>query len=331
MNLSVLHSGKRPSVLVTGGAGFIGSHLVPAFLKIGFKVQVLDNLSTGLLENLPVHPDLSFNQASILDEAEMRNLGKFDLVVHLASIVGMKLAKQDPILTYKTAIKGTENVLRYTGDTPVVLCSSSSVYGLSDTGTRMREDAEIAENSLLDYDGGILGYACGKRHMEELGIAASASGRQVLILRPFNVIGVGQVGTYGMVVPTFIGAAMAGMPLRVFGDGNQSRCFSDVTTFVQSLIQLLSTKMAWRPGHNIVNLGSDQTVSINLLALKIINAVGSSSVIEYVPFKTVFPGQKDVQNRLPDISYSKTLIGDINWPIIDDVIKTFLDVKSIAS
>ncbi|KQS24770.1 NAD(P)-dependent oxidoreductase [Dyadobacter sp. Leaf189] len=331
MNLSELHSDKQPSVLITGGAGFIGSHLAPAFLKIGFKVRILDNLSTGTLENLPVHPDLSFTNCSILDENALKSLAGFDLVVHLASVVGMKLAKQNPVLTYQTAVKGTNNILKYTGNTPIVLCSSSSVYGLSDTGIKMREDAAITDGNLLDYDGGTLGYACGKRHMEQLGIAAAAAGRKVLIVRPFNVIGLRQVGTYGMVVPAFIQAAMADIPLRIFGDGNQTRCFSDVNTFVQSLIRLLSIDLAWQPGSNIVNLGSDQTVSINALANKIIRAIGSASAIEHVPFKSIFPGQVDVQNRLPDTSYSKSLLGDISWPNIDDVINTFLDIRSISN
>lgn len=325
-----LFSTSLKSVLITGGAGFIGSYFVRKFLKMGMQVHVLDNLSTGTMDNLPEHPNLSFYNGSILDNERLGDLPKVDFVIHLASIVGMKLAKKDADLTYLTATKGTENILKYTGNTPILLLSSSSIYGLIETDEKVKENTIITIDNLKKYDGGVLGYACGKWHMEQIALKSSNSGRSVLIIRPFNVVGPRQVAKYGMVLPSFIDAAIKNMPLKIYGDGTQYRCFSDARLFVDCIVKLIQIREVWTLGNNIFNIGSDEIVTIQSLAEKIIKLTQSSSKIIHVPFENVFPGQVDVMARRPDTSLVKPYISEIIWPSIEESISNFLSVTDIA-
>lgn len=314
-------------VLITGGAGFIGSYFVRKFLKMGAYVDVFDNLSTGTLRNLPKDANLLFHYGDILDEKKLKILPKVDLVVHLASIVGMKLAKNNAKLTYDTATKGTENVLRYTHDSPVLLLSSSSVYGLLETNKKVKENVDITLNDLKKYDGGVLGYACGKWHMEQIALNASTKGRKVLIIRPFNIVGDRQLPDHGMVLPSFISSVLNNLPLKVYGNGKQYRCFSDVNVFVDSVIKLMQSKYVWNVGNNIFNIGSDSKVTIQFLAEKVIEITRSSSRIIHVPFQDIFPNQVDVLARTPDISLVNQYIANILWPSIDDIIEKVFEYK----
>lgn len=188
-------SSENKHVLITGGTGFIGSHLARKFLSAGAIVHIFDNLSTGRLENLPRHPNLVLHNGSIMDRQSLQNRShkEFNVIFHLASIVGMKLATTQHRLVYETATVGTENVLETIPGSPVVLFSSSAVYGLHQEKP-VSESSVAPFDELMQYDGGKLGYACGKFEMEQIGKKYSENGRKVLIIRPFNVVGNRQLG-----------------------------------------------------------------------------------------------------------------------------------------
>lgn len=301
------------SVLVTGGAGFIGSHFVNEFLNMGLTVHVVDNLSTGLKDNLPDHPNLNFYYGSIMDKLFLKQIPNVDLVIHLASIVGMIRAKKDSSLAYHTATVGTENVLNITKNAPTILFSSSSVYGLKNTSEKLSESTLIDQKNLLALDGGELGYANGKRDMEKLGLKYSANGRKIMIIRPFNVFGSKQIDEFGMVIPKFIKQAINDQPITIFGDGSQSRCFSNIETLVDCVFKLMDINDSWNLGNNIINVGSDESISINDLADKIIKYSESKSVKTYLPYNKIFPGQVDVYTRVPDTSHFHKLCGSVDW------------------
>ncbi len=313
------------TILITGGAGFIGSYLVKKLLRSGNVIHVLDNLSTGSLHNLPEHQNLFFHQGSILDESVLKSLQKvkFDLIFHLASIVGMRLATRYQQLVYDTATIGTLNVLNTWREAPVVLFSSSAVYGMDNTWA-VKEDLPIAFDQLLNYDGGKLGYACGKWEMEQIGLRASKQGRRVLIVRPFNVIGKRQVGTYGMVVPTFINQALQGMPLTIYDDGLQVRSFSCVKMFTDCLLKLTAAADVWQAGGNIVNIGSRNGYSINDLARIVVEATKSHSPVKYHLYQDFFENHKDVIYRVPDTTYGEQFYGTMEWPTLTDMVQDIL-------
>jgi UDP-glucose 4-epimerase len=285
------------------------------------------------MNNLPQHDNLIFHHGSILDSTRLEGFKDIGLVIHLANMVGMRLVKSYEQLAYDTAKIGTTNVLEHTGDAPVVLFSSSSVYGLLTTTKRVREDESLSLRECLAYDGGNLGYACGKWETEQLGLDEAKKGRKVLILRPFNVIGPRQVSDYGMVVPKFIEQASRNEPLTIYGDGTQSRCFSWVDTFIDCIFQLMQQERAWQSGNNIVNVGSDQITSIRSLAEEVIRATDSISAIEHIDYDKIFRGQKDVLSRVPDTTYGESLYGQVQWPGISDIIGRMLEVikqKAVA-
>jgi UDP-glucose 4-epimerase len=314
------------TVLITGGAGFIGNYIVKKFLKSGVNVHVLDNLSTGSVINLPAHPNLTFHHGSILEKLFLQSLKKFnfDLILHLASIVGMRLATKYQPLVYQTATTGTLNVMETFKSAPVVLFSSSAVYGM-DNKYAVKEDQAIAHDQLLKYDGGQNGYACGKWEMEQLGLKAARDGRKILIVRPFNVIGTKQVGTYGMVVPTFIKQAIDGKPLTIFDDGFQIRSFSCVDTFIKCLFKIMKFDEVWEMGKNIINIGSRNGYSINDLAFIVLEETHSASVIHYHFYEEFFPNHKDVIYRVPDTTYGEKFYGKIEWPTLRDIVKNILN------
>jgi len=318
------------TVLITGGAGFIGNYIVKKFLKSGVNVHVLDNLSTGSLGNIPPRPNLTFHHGSILDKPFLRSLKKFnfDLILHLASIVGMRLATKYRSLVYQTATTGTLNVMETFANAPIVLFSSSAVYGM-DNKWAVKEDQAIAHDQLLKYDGGKNGYACGKWEMEQLGLKAAKDGRKVLIVRPFNVIGTRQVGTYGMVVPTFIRQAIDGKPLTIFDDGFQIRSFSCVDTFVKCLFKIMAFDEVWETGKNIINIGSRNGYSINDLAFIVLEETHSASVISYHLYEEFFPNHKDVTYRVPDTTYGEKFYGKVKWPTLREIVKNILNTIAI--
>lgn len=304
----------RGRVLVTGGAGFLGHHLVARLLEAGRLVTVLDDLSTGSLERLPEHARLAVVRGSVLDAPALAQASRrADFVFHLAGVVGMRLVARTGAHAYAVAAEGTRAVLAATGNSPAVLFSSSAVYGLT-RSSPAREADPIATDEVLAYDAGTPGYACGKLELERLGREAAVAGRQVLVVRPFNVVGEGQGSAYGMVLPTFLAAAAAGAPLRVHGDGSQLRSFGEVGAFTDALLRLVELEAAWAQRADPVNVGSPQATSILELARLVLAQTGSASPIEFVPYAQDYPGRTDVAVRVPDVSRLAALIGPLRWP-----------------
>lgn len=307
--------------LVTGGCGFIGSHIVARLVKNGGSVSVLDDLSTGRYENLPTSPLVTFHLGSVLDAAAIKRAAAgADRIIHLASVVGMRLASADAARAYHISAEGTARVLAATRNKPVVVFSSSAVYP-NLHGRAHHETETLSTEAALAYDGGQPGYACGKVHLEHLATEASRNGRQVLIIRPFNIIGSTQLSAYGMVVPRFVEDARAGRPLQVYDDGKQTRTFGDVDTFVNCLFRLMEQAHAWLPPHNVFNIGSTEATSVRQLAELIRNATGSAVPLHYVPYAAVFPGRYDVRSRQPDTSRLEAMIGPVEWPSITDIVQ----------
>lgn len=311
-------------VLVTGGAGFIGQHLVARLQGLGVGVVVLDDLSTGSREKLYLsHGRLV--HASVLDRAALAAAAKgIDLVFHLASVVGMRQAYLDPGHAFRVSDEGTRNVLAVTGQVPVVLMSSSAVLGLKPAP--LASDSRAANwQTSLEYDAGRPGYSCGKAALEQHGLAAMAAGREVMIVRPFNVVGPGQRSDFGMVLPTFVERALAGQVLCVHGDGQQCRSFADVRTFVDCVLRLVEQPAAWTVGANTINVGDARVTSIRALAELVLQETRSTSAIEYVPYASVFPGKRDVRFRRPDTARLESLIGRVVWRDLRSVVREFVD------
>ncbi len=308
------------AVLVTGGCGFIGHHLVQRLLGSGRRVIVVDDISTGALENLPAHPALTVVTASILDDDAWRAAGEVDRVYHLAGVVGMRLATREREHAYRVAVEGTERTLAATGDAPIVLFSSSAVYGRRHAA-HASESTVLEERDTLDYDGGQPGYATGKLRLEQFGLTAAAQGRRVLIVRPFNVIGARQSAAYGMVLPTFLDRAFAGHPLEVHDDGLQTRAFSDIDVFLETLERLVDEPAAWDTPEPIYNLGTTDATSIIDLARHVVEAAGGASAIDFTPYASAFPGRTDVRARVPDSGRLDALLGPVAWPSCQDIVR----------
>jgi UDP-glucose 4-epimerase len=249
-----------------------------------------------------------------------------ELVIHLAGVVGMRLAMEKSCRAFHVSRAGTELLLRHCAGIPVVLLSTSAIYGTSDSGQMVSETKEIHYDQLMASDGGTEGYACGKWQIEQLGLQYMEKG-PALIVRPFNVVGPRQLGCYGMVLPRFVKAALANENLTVFDDGLQTRSFTDVFIFVEALISLIQNAASWRAGNNIVNVGNDRSTSIKSLAVKTIEITSSKGRINYVPYETVFPGRTDIRHRMPDCSRLYSLIGKVNWPGIDSVIRRTVEPR----
>lgn len=312
--------GPFPRVLVTGGAGFIGSHLVAALLVRGAEVTVVDDFSTGAAGNLPDHPRLRVVRGCVCDPRVMARAGTADLVFHLAAVVGTRLVAGDRRRAYRVAVDGTRSVLAATGPAPAVLASSSAVYGLQ-RGGRASERVRPEAARLLEYDGCVPGYACGKWAAEGLGRRAARAGRRVLIVRPFNVVGPRQSAEYGMVVPTFVERALDGRPLTVFAPGTQTRCFTGVEPFVRCLLRLVATDAAWTVPNRTVNVGTDTPTSVAGLARIVLEETNSASQVEVAPYESRFPGRHDVQRRVPDLRRLHRLLGAWEWPDIRTVVR----------
>jgi UDP-glucose 4-epimerase len=292
----------KSNFLVTGGAGFIGSHLVERLLGDGHAVTVIDDLSTGRRENLRAvlsHPDLVLIEAKIsqcgdLEELARRSQG----VYHLAAAVGVELVMAYGLRTIETNLKETQLVLDAASAhrTPILLASTSEVYGKS------RQEAFAEEDDLLIGPPHLSrwGYACSKLMDEFLALAhAKERGTPVVVARLFNTVGPRQTGQYGMVLPRFIQAALRGEPLRVFGDGRQSRCFCYVGDTVEALVRLQGCAAA---RGEIFNVGNPEEISIGQLAEKVIERLHSPSKIEYVPYEKAYgPGFQDMLRRKPVI------------------------------
>lgn len=305
------------TVLVTGGCGFLGRHLVRALLARGDRVQVLDNLLTSRLDT-ELLKQVQYFLGSVTDPSAVRDATRgVDLIVHMASVVGKRLAHEQWELAYKTSAMGAHELLDST-DVPMLAFSSSAVYGVAGPSPS-REDDDVDP---WTYDHGRLGYACGKQAMEH---CILEDWRPAACVRPFNVVGPGQVGDYGMVLPRFVDAALRGHPLVVYGDGEQTRSFSHVGTFTDVIVRMLDRL---DDSYQIVNVGTPTATTINELARKVLAATGSTSRIEYRPYADVFgAGALDVRHRVPDTTRLTDLLGPIAWPTIDDIIEEVVRSK----
>jgi UDP-glucose 4-epimerase len=297
-------------VIVTGGAGFIGSHLVERLLVDGKPVVVIDDLSTGSLANLEAarnHPQLRIIQARVSECGELTALvSGAESIYHLAAAVGVELVLDSPLQSMRTNLRETDAILEAASrrHVPVLLTSSSEVYGRSRKESFSEDDdLRIGPPTHPRWS-----YACSKLMDEFLALAcARERGLPVVIARVFNTIGPRQIGRYGMVLPRFVEAAKRGAPLRVFGDGTQTRCFCDVEDTVEALVRLQNQPPA-RGG--IVNVGGTEPVRILDLARAVIQAAGSSSKIELVPYERVrAAGYEDMSQRRPCVEKLAALVG----------------------
>jgi nucleoside-diphosphate-sugar epimerase len=296
--------------LVTGGAGFIGSHLTEALLEAGHEVIVLDDLSTGRLANLAAveaHPRLELAEGSVTDESLVRKLmAGADVVYHLAAAVGVRLILDRPVGTIETNIVGTETILRAAreGRPRVVLASTSEVYGKNDRVPLSEDDDRVLGPTTKSR----WSYACSKAIDEFLALAYyHEHGVPVTILRFFNTIGPRQTGRYGMVVPRFVRQALDGGPITVYGDGQQSRCFTDVEDTVRATIAL---SLAPAAVGEVFNVGNTHELTIEALAERVRGLVQSGASIVRVPYDEAYqPGFEDLRRRVPDIRKAERVAG----------------------
>jgi UDP-glucose 4-epimerase len=311
---------------ITGGAGFIGSHLAERLLEQGHKVSVLDNLSTGSIDNivdLKTHDRFSYVIDSVTNEpllAEM--IDGSDVVFHLAAAVGVKLIVEQPVHTIETNVHGTEVVLRHANKKKklVFIASTSEVYGKS-TVVPFRESADLV---LGPTDKHRWAYACSKLIDEFLALAYWKEKRlPVVIVRLFNTVGPRQTGRYGMVLPTFVRQALAGKPITVFGDGTQSRSFTYVGDVVDALVGLVGEPAAIG---GVFNIGNTGEVTIRDLAERVKEMTVSASPIQFVPYDEAYEaGFEDMPRRVPDISKLRNLIGYAPKLELDDIIRSVVE------
>jgi len=312
--------------LITGGAGFVGSHLAERLLADGHEVLILDNLSTGSIDNighLKGRPGFSYVIDSVTNEpvlAEM--LDRSDVVFHLAAAVGVKLIVEQPVHTIETNVHGTEVVLKHANKKKklVFIASTSEVYGKS-ADVPFRESADLVLGPTEKHR---WAYACSKLIDEFLALAYWKEKRlPVVIVRLFNTVGPRQTGQYGMVLPTFVRQALAGKPITVFGDGTQSRSFTYVGDVVEALVKLASEPKAVG---GVFNIGNTGEVSIKNLAERVKEMTGSSSPIHFVPYDEAYEaGFEDMPRRVPDINKLRALIGYEPKLALDDIIRTVVE------
>ena len=315
-------------VLITGGAGFIGSHLAERCLAEGWRVHVIDDLSTGAFDNiehLKNRSHFSYRIDSVFNEplvAEM--VDGADIVFHLAAAVGVKLIVENPVRTIETNVDGTQVVLRCAAKKgkQVMLASTSEVYGKS-TQLPFRETDDLV---LGPTDIGRWSYAASKALDEWLALAYwRERGLPVTVLRFFNTVGPRQTGRYGMVLPTFVRQALRGEPLTVHETGEQRRCFSYVGDVVESLVRLAQTPAAVG---EIVNIGNDQEVTINQLAARVIEVTGSQSQVEYVPYVQAYgQGFEDMPRRVPCLEKLEHLIRYRPATPLDAILRRVVDYE----
>jgi len=294
--------------LVTGGAGFIGSHLVERLVARGDRVVVVDNLSTGRHSNLSaIDPArVQFIQRNVSDAMNGFLPGDFDEIYHLAAAVGVRLVIEQPIHTIETNVLETSALLQYASHTrtPTMLASTSELYGKG-SKTPFSEDDDVVYGPTKFSR---WSYACSKAIDEYLALAHHRQhGLPIVIVRFFNTVGPRQVGEYGMVLPRFVAAALAGQPLEVHGDGRQSRCFCDVRDVVEVLPAMLSSHEC---AGRVFNIGSDESIQIRALAELVVKTLASRSPILQVPYERAFgAGFDDLRDRRPDLSRIRSAVG----------------------
>ncbi|MEQ1870523.1 MAG: GDP-mannose 4,6-dehydratase [Vicinamibacterales bacterium] len=307
--------------LITGGAGFIGSHLAEALLDSGIQVQVIDNLSTGSIENirhLKGRDGFDYCIDSVDNEPLLAELiDAADVVFHFAAAVGVKLIVEQPVHTIETNVHGTEVVLKLANKKKklVVVASTSEVYGKSDK-IPFREDSDLVMGPTTKHR---WAYACSKAIDEFLALAYWKERKlPVIIVRFFNTVGPRQTGQYGMVVPNFVRQALAGEPVTVFGDGTQSRSFTHVTDVVRALQALIKEPKAIG---QVINIGNIEEVSIRALAERVISLTRSKSTVRLIPYDEAYEsGFEDMPRRVPDLSKIHAMIGYEPRHTLDDIL-----------
>jgi UDP-glucose 4-epimerase len=313
-------------VLITGGAGFIGSHLAEALLAADHEVSVLDNLSTGSMDNivqLKGHPRFHYTIDSVTNEPLLaEHIDQCDTVVHLAAAVGVKLIVEAPVHTIETNVHGTEVVLKHANKKKklVVIASTSEVYGKS-SAVPFREDADLVLGPTAKHR---WAYACSKAIDEFLALAYWKEKKlPVVIVRLFNTVGPRQTGRYGMVIPGFVQQALAGEPMTVFGDGSQSRSFTHVGDVVGALVALMQEP---RAVGDVFNIGNRTEITILELAERIKAITGSTSSIVRVPYDEAYEqGFEDMPRRVPDLTKLNQLIGYEPRVQLDDILRSVID------
>jgi len=316
----------RTKALITGGVGFIGSHLAEALLEAGYEVFVIDDLSTGTIENidhLKISGRFHYVIDSIMNTPVLAELvDRCDIIFHLAAAVGVRLIVESPIRTIETNIKGTEIVLELANKKKkkVIVASTSEVYGKAGR-VPFREDDDLVLGPTVK---GRWSYACSKAVDEFLALAYWKEKKlPLVIVRLFNTVGPRQTGRYGMVLPTFVTQALSGRPITVFGTGKQSRSFTYVSDVVWALIKLAECEEAVG---EVFNLGNGVEVTIEDLAKKVREMTGSSSEIVHIPYEQAYEeGFEDMPRRVPDISKVKRYIGYEPQVQLDEMIENVVE------
>ena len=315
-------------VLITGGAGFIGSHLAEAHLERGDDVYIIDDLSTGSMtniEHIKRHPKFHYHLESVVNHqltAELVDLS--DQIYHLAAAVGVKLIVESPVRTIETNIRGTEIVLHHAAKKRkrILITSTSEVYGKT-IKVPFAEDDDLVMGST---DKGRWSYACSKAIDEFLAIAYWKEKKvPTVIVRLFNTVGPRQTGQYGMVIPSFVDQALTGSPITVYGDGTQSRCFTHVSDVVGALMKLIEHPQAVG---QVYNIGSTTEITIEQLAERIKSLTGSNSEIVRIPYEEAYEGGfEDMQRRVPDIGKINRLIGYQPAHSLDQILNSVIDYR----
>jgi len=316
-------------ILITGGAGFIGSHLAEVLLKAGNQVTIVDDLSTGRMDNftqLRQHPNFHFAIETIMNETVMdRLVSECDHIYHLASAVGVELIVNNPVEVIERCILGTDMVLRIANryKRKVLLTSTSEIYGKNSKVPFSENDDRLVGPTTKSR----WSYSCSKAIDEFLALAYHKEKMlPVVIVRLFNTVGPRQTGQYGMVIPRFVAAALSNQPIRVYGDGTQSRCFCYVGNATQALVELMNHPKA---EGEIFNVGSTEEISILELAKKVKQMSGSRSEIVLVPYDEAYEsGFEDMARRVPDIGKIQKLIGWQPKAQLDEILENLVaDIK----
>jgi UDP-glucose 4-epimerase len=315
--------------LITGGAGFIGSHLADAYLQRGDEVYAVDDLSTGSIENiqhLKAHERFHYTIDSVHNQPVVAELvDQCDVIFHLAAAVGVKLIVESPVRTIETNVRGTEVVLSLANKKKkkVLVASTSEVYGLSNQ-VPFREDGNLVMGATTK---GRWSYACSKAIDEFLALAYWREKKlPTIVVRLFNTVGPRQTGQYGMVIPTFVKQALAGRPITVYGDGQQTRCFGYVGDIVGALVKLMDNPQAVG---QVFNIGSNEEVTILELAERVKELTGSESEIVFVPYDEAYEeGFEDMPRRVPDITKVNSLVGFSPEMKLDGILQSVINFHS---
>ena len=315
--------------LITGGAGFIGSHLAEHLLAGGHEIVVLDDLATGTLENLSAisdHAHLRYVAGSVLDEALVEEIvSQVDTIFHLAAAVGSFVIRNQTLQSLRINIHGTEHVLAaaHRHQARVLIASSSEIYGKNTKLGLCEDDDRVVGSPLLHRwsysEAKAVDESLTRAYVTELGLCA-------VIVRLFNTVGPRQSGRYGMVIPRFVAQALSGLPLTIFGTGEQVRCFCHVHDVVPALAALVEHPRAYGTA---VNVGSTEQISIGGLAHRVLELTGSTSDIVYLSYEQgIGPGYEDLQRRVPDCSWARELIGFRPLRSLDDILRSVIAEQS---